>query len=187
MTKFFEETTFSFVDIETDGMSAQDNHIIDIAIVQYKGHKEINRFETLINHHEDYIPWFIQNMTGITPEMLVGKPSFREVAEEISNILEDTVFVAHNVSFDYGFVSHKLKTLSLSTKMKRLCTVKLSRKVNKSLKSHSLDSIIQLLELKVENRHRALDDTLVVVEFYKYLHTKFSEDELESILKTFIH
>lgn len=186
MTKFFEETTFSFLDLETDGMSSVDNQIIDIAVIQYRCHEEISRFSTLVNTNEDYIPWFIQNLTGITPSMLKGNPSFREISEDLATMLDGTVVVAHNASFDYSFISQNFKKHSVSAKMQKLCTVKLSRRFNKELRSHKLDNLIQLLELNVENRHRALDDTLVLVEYYKYILGKISEDEFEVLLKSLI-
>lgn len=187
MSKFFTDNTFSFVDIETNGMSPTDGKIIEIAIVQVQNHEIIRKYETLVNPGEDYIPWFIENMTGINIDMLQGKPTFREIAEEVYELLEGTVFVAHNVAFDHGFIHKKLKREMFDLHTKRICTVKISRKLNPHFSSHKLDSLIQMLDIQVESRHRAMDDVEVLVKYYQYLLETHGEDELVKILLKHMH
>lgn len=182
MSKFFEDNTFSFVDIETNGMSVIDGKIIEVAVIQLKNHEIINEFSTLINPHEDYIPWFIENMTGITLDMLEDQPSFREISIELFELLDDTIFVAHNVSFDYNFIKRKLEMELLELNLERIDTVRISRKLNPFFKSHKLDSLIDLLQIKVESRHRARDDAEVLVKYYQHLLEMHGEDKLEEII-----
>lgn len=184
MSSFFDENTISFVDIETNGMSVIDGHIIEIAIIQMRSHEIVTEYQTLINHHEDYLPWYIERMTGISVDMLQGKPSFREISDSIYEMLDNTIFVAHNVSFDYNFIKSKLNRQMLEIDLDRICTVKLSRKLNTSFKSHKLDSLIDYLGIEVENRHRAMGDVEVLVKYYNYLLEMHGEEELEKILKS---
>ena len=184
MSSFFDENTISFVDIETNGMSIIDGQIIEIAIIQMRSHEIVTEYQTLINHHEDYLPWYIERMTGITVDMLQGKPSFREISDSIYEMLDNTIFVAHNVSFDYNFIKSKLNRQMLEIDLDRICTVKLSRKLNTGFKSHKLDSLIDHLGIEVENRHRAMGDVEVLVKYYNYLLEMHGEEELEKILKS---
>ena len=99
---------YAIVDIETTGGYAASNGITEIAIFVHDGLKIIDRFETLINPQQT-IPYFIQTMTGITNEMVANAPSFEEVAAQLFAILNDKVFIAHNVNFDYSFLKHQLQ------------------------------------------------------------------------------
>ena len=119
---------YAIVDIETTGSYAAANGITEISIHVYDGEKVVERFETLINPQQP-IPYFIQSMTGITDSMVSDAPLFEEVAEKIFNILQNNIFVAHNVSFDYSFVNAHLKACGFELNSKKLCTVRLSRKI----------------------------------------------------------
>src|SRR6185295_8809253 len=126
----------------------------------------IEQYQTLINP-ERSIPSFITDMTGITNDMVADAPLFCEVAKDIVLKTEGAVFVAHNARFDYGFLREEFSRLGYAYTRKQLCTVRLSRKLLPELRSHSLDSLIKHYKLKVDNRHRALDDALATAEIFK--------------------
>ncbi len=140
--------------------------ITEIAIVLHDGEKVIDQYQTLINP-ERSIPPFITDMTGITNDMVADAPLFCEVAKDIVLKTEGAVFVAHNARFDYGFLREEFSRLGYTYSRKQLCTVRLSRKLLPELRSHSLDSLIRHYQLKVDNRHRALDDALATAEIFK--------------------
>ena len=93
---------YAIVDIETTGSYASANGITEVAIYVYDGKKIVDQFETLINPGQP-IPRYIQSFTGITDEMVANAPEFEKVADKIFQLLNENVFIAHNVNFDYSF------------------------------------------------------------------------------------
>jgi DNA polymerase-3 subunit epsilon len=160
------ERRYAIVDIETTGGMARRDKITEIAIVLHDGDRVIDQYQTLINP-ERGIPPFISNLTGITNEMVADAPLFCEVAKDIVLKTEGAIFVAHNARFDYGFLKEEFSRLGFTYTRKQLCTVRLSRKMLPSLKSHSLDSLIRYFSLPIDHRHRALDDALATAEIFK--------------------
>lgn len=148
---------FSIVDIETTGGSAKTNGITEIAIIRIEDGKEIDRYETLINPNM-LIPHKITMLTGITNEMVEDAPAFHEVAQAIWDRTHDHVFVAHNVNFDYSFIREQFALLGFQWRPKRLCTVRLSRKLIPNLYSYSLGKIADQLGYSINARHRAMGD-----------------------------
>ncbi len=90
--------------------------------------------------------------------MLADAPLFEEVAERIFNLLKGRVFVAHNVNFDYSFLRHHLAASGFELNTRKLCTVRLSRKIFKGLQSYSLGNLCRDLDISIEQRHRAMGD-----------------------------
>ena len=123
---------YAIVDIETNG----GVKITEISIFIFVGEKVIDEYTTLVNP-ESYIPPFITGLTGITNAMVRDAPTFYEVAKKVLEITEDTIFVAHSVNFDYNIIHKELKELGASFKRKKLCTVRLSRKLIPGLKTYS--------------------------------------------------
>src|SRR5579872_828644 len=119
---------YAIVDIETTGGYAANNAITEVAIVLHDGNREVKRFETLVRPDQP-IPRYIQALTGITDEMVSDAPPFSEVATVVYEWLKDAVFVAHNVNFDYSFLHSQLKDCGFRLESRKLCTVRLSRKV----------------------------------------------------------
>src|SRR5882672_2110806 len=131
---------YAIVDIETTGGYAAANGITEISIHLFDGEKVTTKFETLINPGQP-IPNYISAMTGITDKMVAAAPSFEEVAGKIHEILQDKIFIAHNVNFDYSFVKGHLKESGYELNSKKLCTVRLSRKIFPGLPSYSLGKL----------------------------------------------
>jgi DNA polymerase-3 subunit epsilon len=148
---------YAIVDIETTGGHAAGNGITEIAIVLHDGNKVTRRYETLINPQKN-IPIYISALTGISNEMVIKAPLFSEVAAEIFSLLHDKVFVAHNVNFDYSFLRHHLAVCGYELNAKKLCTVRLGRKVFPNLISYSLGKLCKQLDINHHNHHRAGGD-----------------------------
>lgn len=161
---------YTIVDIETTGGSSRNDKITEIAIFVHDGEKIIDQFVSLINP-ERSIPYFITSLTGISNEMVADAPKFYEVARKIVEITEGKTFVAHNVSFDYHFIRQEFKNLGYSFKRDLLCTVKLSRKLIPGLRSYSLGSLCNDVNINIDNRHRARGDAEATVKLFELLLT----------------
>src|SRR5579871_443267 len=157
---------FAIVDIETTGGYAANNAITEVAIVLHNGKEQVKFYETLINPVMS-IPRYVQSLTGINDEMVADAPLFEDVAAEIYDLLKDAVFVAHNVNFDYSFLKHQLKNCGYDLTSKKLCTVRLGRKVFPGLPSYSLGNLCRELGIDVSNRHRAGGDVLATTTLFE--------------------
>ncbi|MEX2596458.1 MAG: exonuclease domain-containing protein [Salibacteraceae bacterium] len=148
---------FAIVDIETTGGVAKKHAITEVAIIHHDGDRITDRFETLINPNV-LIPGKITELTGISNEMVQEAPLFHEVAKEIWERTHDRIFVAHNVNFDYSFIRHQFALLGSQWRPKRLCTVRLSRKLFPQFYSYSLGKIAEQMGERIDGRHRAMGD-----------------------------
>ncbi|UJX24479.1 VRR-NUC domain-containing protein [Pseudoalteromonas sp. CF6-2] len=154
---------YSVVDIETTGGLQGNNKITEIAVVQVQAGEVINQWASLINP-ERSIPPFITKLTGINAAMVRDAPRFEEIAATLRSLLKGSVFVAHNVNFDYGFIRKEYAALGQGFKMPKLCTVVESRRAFPKLKSYSLGNLAAHFELNLTNHHRALADATATAE-----------------------
>ena len=152
---------FAIVDVETTGCDPTHDRVIEIAVIRADGTGE---FSSLVKPGCT-LPPFITGLTGITTEDLADAPPFEEIASEIADLLEGTVFVAHNARFDYAFVRNEFRRIGISFSAPTLCTVRLSRKLYPKHRKHNLESIIERHGIAVNQRHRALDDARAVGAF----------------------
>ncbi|MEL7148612.1 MAG: exonuclease domain-containing protein, partial [Bacteroidota bacterium] len=163
---------YAVIDIETTGGNLKFGKITEVAIFIHDGVSIIDEFVSLINP-ECVIPAHIVNLTGITNEMVKNAPKFYEVAKKIVQITEEAVFVAHNASFDYGFIKEEFRRLGYTYTRNTLCTVRFSRKVFPGFPSYSLGNICQHFNIEINGRHRAGGDALATT---KLLEILFSRD-----------
>lgn len=177
--------SFAFVDIETTGLSAKNDRIIEIGIIKVKNNRICETYETLVNP-KIRIPLFISKLTGISQKSLWSAPSLRDVIGEVSSILDDCVFAAHNVLFDYRFLQTEFERYGYSLNNPYFCTAKLSRNLYPGYRRHNLDSIIERLNINCEKRHRALDDAKVLWEFFKIIQKELGKEKLNKKLASHI-
>lgn len=173
---------YAIVDIETTGGHAAANGITEIAVYIHDGSRVTRHFETLLNPNQA-IPRYIKALTGIDDEMVADAPQFDEVAETLYDLLRDKIFVAHNVNFDYSFVKHHLKASGFDLNTKKICTVRLSRKVFPGLPSYSLGNLCRTLQLSIENRHRAGGDAKATVKLLEHCLDNKGELYISQMLK----
>jgi DNA polymerase-3 subunit epsilon len=159
---------YAIIDIETTGGNPRTDKITEIAVLVHDGKKVVNEFSTLINP-ECKIPYHISQITGITNEMVSNAPRFYEVARQLVEITENSVFVAHNVAFDYGFVRQEFKRLGYEFSREQLCTVRLSRKIIPGHRSYSLGNLCEELGIPIIGRHRAMGDAEATVKLFDIL------------------
>ncbi len=173
---------FAIVDIETTGSYAGAHDITEIAIIIHDTQKVIDSFSTLINPEANVSP-FVTRLTGITNEMLRGAPKFHEVAKQIWNMTDDAIFVAHSVNFDYTFIREAFKSLGADFRRKKLCTVRLSRKLFPGHTSYSLGNICSSLGIAIEDRHRAMGDAAATVKLFELCLSHDKEGIIHQALK----
>ena len=173
---------FAVIDIETTGGLARRDKITEIAVVITDGTEIVDQFATLINPGRS-IPSFITQITGITDDMVADAPFFYEIAKRLVEITENTIFVAHNVRFDYGFIKEEFRRLGYNFSKRQLCTVRLSRKIFYHLPKHNLEFLIGHFQIPVQQRHRALADALATKELLSLmLEEENSHMEIERMV-----
>lgn len=172
---------YAIVDIETTGGYASANSITEICIHLHDGQKTVDTYETLVNPGQP-IPRHIQAMTGISDEMVRDAPSFDSIAGKVFEMLENRVFIAHNVNFDYSFINAQLRECGFDLKDKKLCTVRMSRKIFPGLPSYSLGRLCNSLGIRILNRHRAGGDTNATVKLFELLIQNDREQYIQKSL-----
>ncbi|TVU75579.1 MULTISPECIES: exonuclease domain-containing protein [Pseudoalteromonas] len=154
---------YSVVDIETTGGLKGGNRITEIGIVKVQHGKVIDTWTSLVNP-ERHIPGFITSLTGISDSMVYNAPVFANIVKPLLDILAGSIFVAHNVNFDYGFIKKECEMAGHFFKMPKMCTVVESRKAFKGLKSYSLGNLSAHFNLNLTSHHRALADATATAE-----------------------
>lgn len=173
---------YAIIDIETTGGYAAANGITEIAIRLFDGEKVTERYDTLVNPLQP-IPRYIQGMTGITDAMVATAPTFEEIASEVNDLLKDRVFIAHNVNFDYSFLKAHLAANEFMLNNKKLCTVRLSRKIIPGLPSYSLGNLCHSMGIRVQNRHRAGGDADATVDLFQILLQRDQQQFIKNSLR----
>ena len=178
-----EKLKYAIIDVETTGMGIQGNKITEIAIIIHDGTKIIDQYDSLVNP-ECTIPMTISRLTGIYDYMVSDAPKFYEVAKKVIEITKDCIFVAHNVNFDYNVIHKEFSDLGFPFKRKKLCTVRLSRKLIPGLPSYSLGKLCSSVGIRINDRHRAKGDAdATTILFEKLLRLDADNKVFDSFLK----
>lgn len=153
--------SFVVVDVETTGTSPETGHrITEFAAVVVRDGTIAERFETLVNPQRP-IPRFITQLTSISWEMVKDAPTFGDVCGQVLAAMDGHVFVAHNAAFDWRFVSAEVRRATgRELEGRRLCTVRLARKLLPQLRRRSLDYVAAHYGIEIGARHRAMGDAL---------------------------
>jgi len=170
----------AFVDLETTGTAADDDRVTDVGIVRVEN-GVVSEWSTLVNPGRS-IPAAIQALTGITNAMVAHAPTFDRIADEVATRIADSVLVAHNARFDYGFLKHEFARLGRRFTARVLCTVKLSRRLYPDAGPHHLDAIIERHGLAAPDRHRALGDARILWSFVQALYRERTAEEIELVV-----
>ena len=179
------ETTdiiYSIVDIETTGGKFNQEKITEIAIFKIKNDGDISVYHQLINPKKK-IQLFVEKLTGLNNDMLKNKPVFEEIAGDIYDFTKNSVFVAHNVNFDFRVLRNEFSQMGRKFDRDLLCTIELSKKVFPDMKSYSLGKLVSNLGIKIKNRHRADGDAKATLDLFILLKSKISQKELDMYIK----
>jgi DNA polymerase-3 subunit epsilon len=174
--------TLAIVDLETTGGKAGVHRVTEIGIIRVEHGVVTERYQTLVNP-EQAIPPYITEITGITNALVADAPVFAEVALKVAELCADAIFVAHNASFDAGFLRAELAAEGLPLHNPILCSVKLSRRLFPEYPKHNLSTLIERHNLVCDSRHRALADADAVWQFLSLLPVLHSEARIAAAIK----
>ena len=188
--------TFIVFDIETTGLSALNDKIIEIGAVKVKNGEIIDKFSTFVNPKRP-IPFKITQLTSISDDMVIGAPSIEEVLPEFLKFCEDGILVAHNAGFDVGFIEENCSVLNIQKKFVYVDTVAIGRILLPTLTNYRLNTVSKALNISLENHHRAVDDAGATADiFVKFIEmlkdinistlgelNKYGETNVNAIMK----
>ncbi|WP_110929448.1 PolC-type DNA polymerase III [Bacillus massiliglaciei] len=172
--RLLADDTFVVFDVETTGLSAVYDTIIELAAVKIKDGEIIDRFESFANPHHRLSATTI-DLTGITDDMVENAPDVPEVLERFKNWAEDAVLVAHNASFDMGFLNVGYKQMGYPKAANPVVdTLELGRFLYPEFKNHRLNTLCKKFDIELTQHHRAIYDA----EATGYLLLKMLKDAL---------
>lgn len=160
--------SYCVLDIETTGLSYIQDEIIEIGILKIKNNIIVDVFDKLIKP-KNKIPNRIIEITHITNKMVRSGESLNNVLFQMLEFIEDLPLIIHNASFDISFLQYNLEKIGLIINNEIIDTLKLSREIFKDFEKYNLQYLAKRLNIKVENAHRALDDTKSLNEVYKIM------------------
>jgi DNA polymerase III subunit epsilon len=162
------------VDVETTGGRGEHHRVTEIGAVKVRDGEIVGRFSTLLNPQRA-IPPGITRLTGITPAMVEDAPYFADIADEFEEFMQGSIFVAHNVEFDYGFISREFGRLGRKFRYPRLCTCASMRRLYPGQRSYSLAALTEAYDIPLPNHHRALCDAEAAAQLLLIVNEKRSE------------
>ena len=176
------EGIYVVFDIETTGFSAVTDRIIEIGAVKVEDGKITDKFSTFVNPKRP-IPFRITELTGITDEMVIGSPDIETILPRFIEFIGDAVLVAHNASFDVGFIEQNCKRQKIETDFTYVDTVALARVLLPALNRFKLDTVAKALNISLENHHRAVDDAGCTAEIFVKFVQMLKERDLTTLSK----
>jgi len=176
---------FAFIDVETTGARPLEDRVTEIAIIRFHADGRQTRWQSLINPGVP-IQAEIQALTGITNAMVRESPDFFAVRDQVRQMLEGAVFVAHNARFDYGFIKNEFRRQRESFAADVLCTVRLSRRLYPNATGHGLDAVIARHRLDGFDRHRAMGDTEATAAFVQKAATEQSASTVTAAVRALL-
>ena len=174
------EQTFCIVDIETNGGSVKKGYqIIELGAVKYKNGEIIDKFQSLVYAKD--IPIYVQEVTKINLKMLENAPRLEKVLKDFKLFLEDDVFVAHDIKFDYTFISDSFEKFHLGKLLNRkICSIDLAKRTIESEK-YGLSFLKELLKIEVDNHHRAYYDALTTAIVFEKSFTIICNSKINRV------
>jgi DNA polymerase-3 subunit alpha (Gram-positive type) len=174
---------FTIFDLETTGFSPfNGDRIVEIAAIKIQGIELLGEFQTLVNP-ERTIPYEVIKIHNITDEMVKDAPTIGDILPKFLDFAAGTTLIAHNAQFDMSFINYEIERQGvLNPPLEAICTVNLARKVLPQLSSHSLDSLIEHLNIQCPQRHRALDDVKATAKAFVTMKQKSNSQMLRDCL-----
>ncbi|QEN06228.1 3'-5' exonuclease [Thiospirochaeta perfilievii] len=165
-------------DLETTGLNPKSERIIEIGALKIRDNEIVDRLSMLVNPGIP-VPFYSTKVNGITTDMLIGCISDIEGVKQFIEFSKNCIIVAHNISFDIGFINSYLERANTPILENMLVdTVRLARKAFPGEKKYSLGIIASRLNIDVLNAHRAEDDARVCYELYTMCINKLKNTEM---------
>ena len=183
-----EDATYCVLDLETTGISITTEKITEVGIMKVKNGEVIDEFEMFVNP-EKPIPQRVVEVTNITDEMVKDAETIDKVFPKILEFVGDSIIVAHNASFDVGFLKHNAKLLGYEFNNTYIDTLPLAKDLFPDLKKYKLGKIADSLGIEVDVAHRALADVDTTVKVFNVMLKKLKDkgintvDEIDSATK----
>jgi len=174
------DTTYCVLDLETTGFSPKTEKITEIGIMKLKDGKVIDQFACFVNP-EKPIPARVVEVTNITDDMVKDAETIEKVFPKLLDFIQGSVLVAHNASFDVGFLKHNAKVLGYELDFTYIDTLSLARELFPDFKSYKLGKIAKNLGIEVKVAHRALDDVDTTVKVFHMMLEKLKERGVKTL------
>lgn len=177
------EGTYVVFDVETTGLSSVYDTIIELAGVKMYNGEIIDRFERFANPHRP-LPEKITDITGITDDMLVDAPEADDVLQEFHDWVGDSIYVAHNATFDIGFLNQGYRKIGLNKVTNVVIdTLELARFLLPELGNHRLNTLCKHLNVELTQHHRAIYDAEATAYLFWKLVEQLSEAEIDNVMQ----
>ncbi len=170
------DQAYVVVDVETTGGRGEQHRVTEIGAVKVRNGRVVDRFQTLLNPQRS-IPAGITRLTGITPAMVADAPVFADIADEFEAFMQDAIFVAHNVEFDFGFIAREFARLGRSFRYPRLCTCASMRRLYPGHRSYSLAALCRAFDIPLRQHHRALCDAEAAAELLLLVNERRARED----------
>ena len=161
--QLLDDVTYSVLDIETTGLSKITEKITEFGIIKVKNGEKIAEFECFVNPEKE-IPEKVVEVTHITNDMVKDAETIDKVLPKVLEFVKDTVIVAHNATFDIGFIKHNADVLGLEFNPTYIDSLPLAKELFPNFKKYKLGIIAENLNIKVDVAHRALADVDTLVK-----------------------
>lgn len=167
-TKGVGEFTFVAFDFETTGLHPAVDRVVEFGAVRFTVGTELAEFEELANPGMKINP-DAARVSGITDEMVAGKPSIEEVLPRFMEFAGDAILIAHNAAFDTSFLRAELQRAGHPTVENLIIdTQTLAQKAFPGKKSYSLQNLVEMLGIPENNAHRARDDARQCMRLFEH-------------------
>ncbi|MFH1276431.1 MAG: 3'-5' exonuclease [Candidatus Woesearchaeota archaeon] len=177
---------FTVIDIETTGLSKNYHQITEIAAAKVINNEIVDTYQTLINP-QTRIPPFITKLTGINNQMVKDAPLINDALPSFIKFLGKDIFVAHNATFDYGFLEHNLMFHNKHQLLNpKICTRKLANRLFPELPRKRLGDLCDHLRIKNTQAHRAMGDVLATTQVFNNMMEILNSQgitEIKDVLK----
>ena len=176
------DDTYVVFDLETTGFSPIKDKIIEIGAVKVERGKITERFSTFVNPKVP-IPFQITQLTSITDQMVMDAPDIETVLPKFLAFVGDAVLVAHNASFDVGFIEQNCRYQDIIPDFTSVDTVAMARILLPTLSKFKLNVVANALHISLENHHRAVDDAGATAEIFVKFVEMLRDRNVDSLRK----
>ncbi|HOW89297.1 MAG TPA: 3'-5' exonuclease [Elusimicrobiales bacterium] len=175
LSRSLDEAVFTFLDVETTGLSPRTSRVCEVALVAFQSGCRVSHFSSLLNPGVA-IPPETTRIHGITDAMVAGSPGFAAVAPRLLSMLEGSVIVAHNAEFDLSFMEMEFSRAGLKLPVLPVIdTLHVARHIG-GFSNHRLGTIAKELAISAENWHRALSDVEMTRKIFEHFMVILKKD-----------